>query len=88
MSDSISSKTQFVRSLVEKWPSGVVAQSEVGKFTGGILSGRTMANLHSLAKRGDYTGPPLPYKEHVGRKAFYFATDIAEFLWQRIKASH
>ena len=37
-------------SLAAGWPSQIVARKEIGKFTGGILSARTLANMDS---RGD-----------------------------------
>ena len=32
----------------ERWPSAVVARVEIGKFTGGMISAKYMANLDSL----------------------------------------
>lgn len=39
--------------LANKWPSAIVARKDIAKFTGGLLSPKTMANLDSLGK-----GPP------------------------------
>jgi len=39
--------------LAARWPSPVVARKEVGKFSGGILNPRTLANLDSLGKGPD-----------------------------------
>ncbi|MBN1636384.1 MAG: hypothetical protein JW920_07715 [Deltaproteobacteria bacterium] len=36
--------------MAEQWPSALVARSEVGKFSGGILNPRTMANLDCMGK--------------------------------------
>jgi hypothetical protein len=36
--------------MADKWPSALVARTEIGKFTGGLLSPGTMKNLDSLAK--------------------------------------
>ena len=81
---SESSKSQFIENLVSKWPSPLVAQTEVKNFSGGILCGRTLANLHSLDKRGDYRGPALPPKIRFGsRKVGYGTKDLATFLWDR-----
>ena len=33
--------------MVEKWPSAVVARTAVKKFSGGLISGKYMANLDS-----------------------------------------
>ena len=40
-------------SMIAKWPSSFVARSEVGKFSGGLLHPRTMANLDSLGEGPD-----------------------------------
>jgi hypothetical protein len=39
--------SNLLKELSEKWPSAVVARSEVRKFSGGLLSEKTLANLDS-----------------------------------------
>jgi len=34
-----------LNTLKDKWPSSFVSRSEVHKFSGGIISGKTLANL-------------------------------------------
>lgn len=65
--------------LVEKWPSAIVARSEVGRFSGGLLHPRTLANIDS---RGE--GPP---KITVGRKVAYKTTDLVVWLERRMRES-
>ena len=79
----MSKKSKFIESLVNHWPSALVSQKKIEKFTGGVLTGRTMANLHSLAKRGAYEGPPLPQKICIGNRVAYRAEDVALFLWEK-----
>ena len=62
--------------LVTKWPSAMVARPEVSRFSGGIISGKTLANL---AARGEEVPPVV----HVGRKAAYRASDLADWLRRR-----
>jgi len=62
--------------LVDRWPSAWVARPEVARFSGGILSGKTLANL---AARGE-TVPPVI---RVGRKVAYDACELAAWLRQR-----
>jgi predicted DNA-binding transcriptional regulator AlpA len=66
---------QFER-LVTHWPSALVARTEVARFTGGILSGKTLANL---ASRGEKVPPSI----RIGQKIAYDATALAEWLRNR-----
>lgn len=34
--------------MADKWPSAVVARTEIEKFSGGLMSAKYMANLDSL----------------------------------------
>lgn len=36
---------EWLEELKSKWPSSVVARSEIGRFTGGLIGPRTMANI-------------------------------------------
>ena len=66
--------------LAEKWPSAIVARSEVGKFSGGLLHPRSMANRDS-----EGTGPRNPIK--VGRKVAYFVDSLLEWMQERQEAT-
>ena len=61
--------------LKEKWPSQVVARSDVRNFTGGIVSPKSLANAESLG-----TGPR---SHRYGKKAFYDVDDLIEWLQAR-----
>ena len=64
--------------LRRAWPSPVITRGQVEKFTGGALTGKTMANLDS---RGE--GPPGRIK--MGRQTVY---RMNEFLvWLRGRCS-
>ena len=66
---------ELAREMVDRWPSAIVARQEIGKFSGGAISPRTVANLDSLG-RG-------PEKIQVGRKTCYRAIDLATWLIER-----
>ena len=61
--------------LAEKWPSQVVARSEVRLFTGGIISSKSLANAESLG-----TGPQ---SHRYGKKVFYDIDDLVTWLQAR-----
>lgn len=62
--------------MAEKWPSPIVARTEVARFSGGILHPRTLANLDA---RGE--GPKTRIKH--GRKVAYPVDALIEFLRKR-----
>jgi predicted DNA-binding transcriptional regulator AlpA len=63
--------------MVERWPSAIVARREVGHFTGGLLAPGTLANLDS---RGE--GPAR--KMRLGkRRVGYPVADFVEWLRTR-----
>lgn len=66
----------ILRALAEKWPSPFVSREEVGRFSGGILHPRTMANLDCLGK-----GPAG--RVRVGRKVAYRVDDLVKWLEER-----
>jgi hypothetical protein len=66
----------FLKGMAEKWPSTLVVRNEIGKFTGGILQPRTMANLDSVGK-----GPEGRFR--FGRKVAYPVDSVIRFLRER-----
>jgi hypothetical protein len=62
-------------SLTEHWPSPIVARSQVGVFSGGLLHPRTMANLDSLGKG--------PGKIMVGNRACYSTLKLVAWMKSR-----
>ncbi|MEI6127798.1 MAG: hypothetical protein WCQ99_14725 [Pseudomonadota bacterium] len=74
------SKTQYTSNptfskLAEKWPSAIVARTEVSNFTGGLVNEKTLANMDSLG-----IGPA---RVRVGRKIAYPVTDFIVWLESR-----
>ena len=59
------------------WSAPIVARSEIKKFTGGALSGRTVANLDSLGQ-----GPEGRFR--LGRKTVYPKGKLIEWLEHRM----
>ena len=70
--------TDIFINMAEKWPSNLVAAPEVKKFSGGIITGKTLQNLTSL-------GQPVPESLKVGSKRAYIATSLAEWLRARVQ---
>ncbi len=69
-------QSDIFTAMVEKWPSTLVASSEVKTFSGGIVSGKTLANLRSL-------GEPVPESIKIGSKRALIAVSLADWLRQR-----
>ena len=62
--------------LADKWPSGIVARTKVGEFSGGILNPRTLANLDSQG-----LGPKK--RIQIGNKIAYPVDSLIEWLQGR-----
>ncbi len=62
--------------MAANWSSPLVAAPEVKRFSGGIVSGKTLQNHSSL-------GLPVPESLKVGAKRVYVATSLAAWLRQR-----
>ena len=65
-----------LRSLAEKWPSAVVARTEIRNFTGGLISEKYLANLDSQD-----AGPKGRFK--IGRKVAYPVNELLDWLEAR-----
>ena len=63
--------------LADSWPSPIVARSEVGKFSGGLLHPRTLANLDSLNEG--------PGKIMIGNRACYSTRNLCAWMKKRQK---
>lgn len=59
--------------LKKAWPSTLVARSEVGRFTGGVVSPRYCANLDSL-------GLGCKERIRIGRKVAYPVEAFVDWL--------
>jgi len=69
---------QAIRAMIDRWPSSLVARAEVKKFSGGLISGKYLANLDSAGE-----GPPGAFR--VGGKVAYPAERLAEWLEGRAR---
>jgi len=63
----------------DKWPSQIIARTEVSKFTGGAQNERYLANLDSLG-----LGPAGRFK--IGRKVCYPVAEFVAWLERRSTA--
>lgn len=61
--------------MANTWGSAVVARTEIDRFTGGMISGKYLANLDS-----DGTGP---VRVKVGRKVGYPTRSLVQWLRDR-----
>lgn len=59
--------------LISKWPSAYVARSEVGRFSGGLISPGTLANL-------DCKGEGPEGRIRVGKKVAYEVHALVRWL--------
>jgi hypothetical protein len=64
--------------MVEKWPSAIVARSKVEEFSGGLISGSTLAN-HDC----NGTGPRGKFRN--GGKVFYLTEKLGDWFRDRDK---
>ncbi len=65
--------------MANKWPSAVVARSEIKKFTGGAFSGGYLANEDSRGR-----GPAE--RLLVGKRVVYSVRSLVEWLERRSRA--
>jgi hypothetical protein len=61
--------------LAEAWGAPIVARTDVGKFSGGLLHPRTLANLDSLGKG--------PGKIKVGGRVCYETSKLTQWMMNR-----
>lgn len=73
-------RTINLTTMAERWPCPYVARSEVGRFSGGILNPRSLANLDSAGK-----GPAGRIR--VGRKVAYPVDKLVAWLEARTVAA-
>lgn len=72
-------KEAFAAKLKASWPSPFVARREVGKFSGGLLHPRTLANIDSDCNR---LGPPKIKLN--GRGVAYDRDGLIDWLLDRM----
>lgn len=59
--------------MADRWPSSVVARTEIERFTGGVIREKYLANLDSQGR-----GPAG--RVRVGRKIVYSVTEVVKWL--------
>ncbi|MBN2845049.1 MAG: hypothetical protein JXQ25_03565 [Deltaproteobacteria bacterium] len=64
--------------MKERWPSAVIARTEIEKFTGGALSEKYLSNLDSLGR-----GPSGRF--YMGRRVMYPIDSLLSWLEGRSK---
>ena len=65
--------------LASKWPSAIVARTEIAVFSGGLLNEKSMANKDSL-------GVGVAGRFRVGRKVVYPVVELIKWLEARSEA--
>ena len=68
--------SNLLSSMADKWPSSVIARTEVERFTGGIVSEKYLANLDSEGR-----GPEG--RVRIGRKIVYPVDAFVKWLESR-----
>ncbi len=71
--------SSLLASMADKWPSAFVARTEAGKFTGGMIGEKYLANLDSAGK-----GPEGRIR--CGRKVIYPVSEFIKWLESRSEA--
>jgi len=69
------SQTNFSH-LADKWPSSLVARTQISEFTGGLISPKYLANL-------DSQGLGVAGRIRIGRKIAYPVTELIQWLEKR-----
>jgi hypothetical protein len=67
------------QTMADKWPSPIVARTEIERFTGGMISEKYLANLDSAGK-----GPAG--RVRCGRKIAYPVSEFVKWLESRSSA--
>ena len=70
-----SKDSDVFQKMVDEWPSAIIARTEVGKYSGGLLNPKTMANIDSLGQG--------PERVTVGRKVAYVAKSMGTWMRNR-----
>jgi hypothetical protein len=68
-----------LKRMAERWPSSMVARTEIERFTGGIIKEKYLANL-------DCQGVGPEGRVRIGRKIAYPVDAVIAFLERRTEA--
>lgn len=67
---------KILQEMAEKWKSPIVARTEIGVFSGGLLNEKSMANKDSL-------GVGVKGRFRIGRKVVYPVAELIKWLEAR-----
>lgn len=67
--------------IIKNNPSGYILRTKLSEKTGGLLHGRTMANLDSL-------GIGISGKISIGRKVAYPVEAVVDYLKSKVTVNH
>ena len=67
--------------IIKNNPSGYILRTNLSEKTGGLLHGRTMANL-------DSQNIGIPGKISIGRKVAYPVQSVVEYLQSKVTVNH
>jgi len=67
--------------IIRNNPSGYIIRKNLSEKTGGLLHGRTMANL-------DSAGEGIPGRISIGRKVAYPVQAVVDYLKSKVKVEH
>ncbi len=70
---------QYFKDLVEHWPSAFVSRTEARKFSGGVVTAKSLANH-------DSAGTGVSERFRVGRKICYPTVALAAWMQERASA--
>ena len=69
-------RKSIFQEMADRWPSEIIARTEVSRFTGGLISEKYMANLDAQGK-----GPSG--RVRCGRKIAYPVASLVEWMENR-----
>lgn len=67
---------EIIALLQECWPAKIVARSQIGKLTGGLISPKTIANDDSL-------GCGISERFRIGNRIAYTINNVAQYMLDR-----
>jgi len=68
--------------IIKNNPSGYILRTNLSEETGGLLHGRTMANLDALGNIG------IQGRISIGRKIAYPVKSVVEYLQSKVTVNH
>ena len=75
----LQNKPDFTQ-IIKSNPAGYILRTNLSEKTGGLLHGRTMANLDSM-------GEGIPGRISIGRKVAYPVESVVQYLQSRVSVT-